>query len=94
MLVRRYVWLVGGVVHGGEDRGKEKARLRKGVTVVVATPGRLLDHLQNTKAFVTGGWGGVAAAANTPCLPVERLAHVPPLCACHTAFHFSSPHLS
>lgn len=45
---------VGGVVHGGEDRGKEKARLRKGVTVLVATPGRLLDHLENTQAFKTG----------------------------------------
>lgn len=46
---------VSGAVHGGEDRGKEKARLRKGVTVLVATPGRLLDHLENTKAFRTGG---------------------------------------
>ena len=43
-------------MYGGEDRGKEKARLRKGVTVLVATPGRLLDHLQNTQAFVTGAW--------------------------------------
>jgi ATP-dependent RNA helicase DDX31/DBP7 len=57
MLARRFVWLVGGAVHGGEHRGKEKARLRKGVTVVVATPGRLLDHLQNTQAFRTGGGG-------------------------------------
>ena len=40
---------VGGSVHGGENRAKEKARLRKGVTVLVATPGRLLDHLQNTQ---------------------------------------------
>ena len=47
-------WLqVGGSIHGGENRGKEKARLRKGVTVLVATPGRLLDHLQNTQAFRT-----------------------------------------
>ena len=37
---------VGGSVFGGENRDKEKARLRKGVTVLVATPGRLLDHLQ------------------------------------------------
>ena len=51
LLVRRFVWLVGGGVHGGENRGKEKARLRKGVSVLVATPGRLLDHLQNTAAF-------------------------------------------
>ena len=38
---------------GGENRDKEKARLRKGVTVLVATPGRLLDHLQSTAAFRT-----------------------------------------
>ena len=38
---------------GGENRDKEKARLRKGVTVLVATPGRLLDHLQSTAAFKT-----------------------------------------
>ncbi|CAL5219539.1 g1390 [Coccomyxa viridis] len=53
LLVRRYIWLVGGSIHGGENRAKEKARLRKGVTVLVATPGRLLDHLQNTQAFRT-----------------------------------------
>ena len=44
---------VGGSIHGGENRAKEKARLRKGVTVLVATPGRLLDHLQNTQSFHT-----------------------------------------
>lgn len=38
-------------MHGGESRSREKARLRKGVHVLVATPGRLLDHLQNTEAF-------------------------------------------
>lgn len=42
---------VGSSVHGGESRSREKARLRKGVHVLVATPGRLLDHLQNTEAF-------------------------------------------
>lgn len=45
-LVRRFCWLVPGMLIGGEHRGHEKARLRKGVTVLVATPGRLLDHLQ------------------------------------------------
>ncbi|KAK9817068.1 hypothetical protein WJX72_009018 [[Myrmecia] bisecta] len=53
LMLRRYVWLVGGSILGGENRNKEKARLRKGVTVVVASPGRLLDHLQNTEAFHT-----------------------------------------
>ncbi|KAG0573900.1 hypothetical protein KC19_VG219700 [Ceratodon purpureus] len=36
---------------GGENRSKEKARLRKGITILVATPGRLLDHLKNTASF-------------------------------------------
>jgi len=37
---------------GGEKKKSEKARLRKGVTIVVATPGRLLDHLNTTQAFL------------------------------------------
>lgn len=35
-----------------KTRTKEKTTLRKGQTIVVATPGRLLDHLENTKSFV------------------------------------------
>lgn len=34
---------------GGENPKKEKARLRKGCTVLVCTPGRFLYHLKNTK---------------------------------------------
>jgi hypothetical protein len=30
---------IAGTIYGGENRDKEKARLRKGVNVVVATPG-------------------------------------------------------
>ncbi|MBA0814101.1 hypothetical protein Gohar_019948 [Gossypium harknessii] len=37
---------------GGENRNKEKARLRKGISILIATPGRLLDHLKNTSSFV------------------------------------------
>jgi len=51
LLSRRFFWIVPGSVHGGENRAKEKARLRKGVSVLVTTPGRLLDHLQNTESF-------------------------------------------
>lgn len=40
---------------GGESKKKEKDRLRKGVTLLVCTPGRLLDHLQNTKSFRVDG---------------------------------------
>ena len=46
-----YHWVVAGVISGGENKQKEKARLRKGVSVLVATPGRLLDHLRHTAAF-------------------------------------------
>ncbi|KAK9858378.1 hypothetical protein WJX84_010245, partial [Apatococcus fuscideae] len=53
ILLKRYFWLVGGSMHGSEARNKEKARLRRGVTVLVCTPGRLLDHLQHTEAFRT-----------------------------------------
>jgi len=35
------------VVYGGVDMNAQIAELRKGVEVLVATPGRLLDHVQN-----------------------------------------------
>ncbi|XP_030493313.2 DEAD-box ATP-dependent RNA helicase 51 [Cannabis sativa] len=41
-----------GLVIGGTTRRPEAERLVKGVNLLVATPGRLLDHLQNTKGFV------------------------------------------
>ena len=44
-------WLVSGLLTGGATRAHEKARLRKGIPILVATPGRLLDHLQNTSTF-------------------------------------------
>ncbi len=40
------------VVMGGANRRAEAERLAKGVNLLVATPGRLLDHLQNTPGFV------------------------------------------
>eukprot|EP00899_Mesostigma_viride_P007734 jgi/Mesvir1/16962/Mv15810-RA.1 len=52
-VTRRFVYLVPGSVMGGENRSKEKARLRKGVTLLVGTPGRLLDHLRNTASLRT-----------------------------------------
>lgn len=45
------VWIVGGSITGGEKKKSEKARLRKGVVVLVATPGRLLDHIKTTESF-------------------------------------------
>ncbi|EPX73750.1 ATP-dependent RNA helicase Has1 [Schizosaccharomyces octosporus yFS286] len=41
-----------GIVIGGANRRAEAEKLVKGVNLLVATPGRLLDHLQNTKGFV------------------------------------------
>ena len=42
-----------GLVMGGANRRVEAEKLAAGVNIVIATPGRLLDHLQNTKGFVT-----------------------------------------
>ncbi|KAG8881735.1 ATP-dependent RNA helicase dbp7 [Tulasnella sp. 331] len=44
-------WLVSGLLTGGTTRTHEKAKLRKGCPILVSTPGRLLDHLQNTESF-------------------------------------------
>lgn len=50
-ILRCAYWIVAGTVVGGEKKKSEKARLRKGVNILVATPGRLADHLENTKAL-------------------------------------------
>jgi len=44
-------YIVAGTVIGGEKKKSEKARLRKGLNILVATPGRLVDHLENTKVL-------------------------------------------
>lgn len=44
-------WLVPGLVIGGENRNHEKSRLRKGVNILIGTPGRIADHFGNTKAL-------------------------------------------
>jgi len=41
-----------GLIMGGADRKTEAAKLSKGVNILVATPGRLLDHMQNCPDFV------------------------------------------
>ncbi|XP_060065785.1 probable ATP-dependent RNA helicase DDX31 isoform X2 [Ylistrum balloti] len=41
-------WIVPGCIIGGEKRKAEKARLRKGINILVCTPGRLIDHLRST----------------------------------------------
>lgn len=52
-----------GLVMGGGNRRAEAERLTKGVSLLVATPGRLLDHLQNTKGFLV---------RNLACLVVDE----------------------
>ena len=41
-----------GLLIGGVDKKEEATKLAKGVNIVVATPGRLLDHMNNTKNFL------------------------------------------
>jgi len=41
-----------GLIMGGADRKTEAAKLSKGVNILVATPGRLLDHMQNCPDFI------------------------------------------
>jgi len=41
-----------GLIMGGANRTSEAQKLAKGINILVATPGRLLDHLQNTKDFL------------------------------------------
>jgi ATP-dependent RNA helicase DDX18/HAS1 len=41
-----------GIVIGGANRRAEADKLVKGVNLLIATPGRLLDHLHNTQGFV------------------------------------------
>lgn len=44
-------FIVAGTVTGGERKKSEKARLRKGLNILVATPGRLVDHIENTEVL-------------------------------------------
>lgn len=50
-LIRPFPWLVSTSITGGESKKAEKSRIRKGVNFLVATPGRLADHIDNTKAL-------------------------------------------
>ncbi|XP_048777011.1 probable ATP-dependent RNA helicase DDX31 [Ostrea edulis] len=50
-LVNPFQWIVPGCLMGGEKRKSEKARLRKGMNILVCTPGRLLDHIKNTNSL-------------------------------------------
>ncbi|KAM8866166.1 ATP-dependent DNA helicase DDX31 isoform 1-T4 [Synchiropus picturatus] len=47
-LLKPFTWIVAGVLMGGEKRKAEKARIRKGINILVSTPGRLVDHIKHT----------------------------------------------
>lgn len=53
-LLRCAPWIVSTTVIGGESKKSEKARIRKGVNILIATPGRLTDHLDHTKVLDVG----------------------------------------
>ncbi|KAJ8734641.1 hypothetical protein PYW08_013891 [Mythimna loreyi] len=50
-LVKPFHWIVPGLLSGGQKRKAEKARLRKGINILVGTPGRINDHLRHTASF-------------------------------------------
>ena len=50
-LARMMPNLIVGHVAGGDNPKKEKARIRKGLTILCATPGRLVYHLESTESF-------------------------------------------
>lgn len=51
LIVQKMSWCVTGCICGGEKRKSEKARLRKGITILGGTPGRILDHIDSTNSF-------------------------------------------
>ncbi|KAJ3340139.1 ATP-dependent RNA helicase dbp7 [Gonapodya sp. JEL0774] len=48
---RPHHWLTPVLLTGGAKRKSEKARIRRGAQVIVATPGRLLDHIRTTASL-------------------------------------------
>ena len=40
------------LIIGGANRKVEAEKLKSGASIIIATPGRLLDHLKNTKGFI------------------------------------------
>ena len=50
-LVKCCISIVPGMLIGGEKCKSEKARLRKGVNVLIATPGRLIYHMKETSCL-------------------------------------------
>ncbi|EJW84000.1 DEAD box polypeptide 18 [Wuchereria bancrofti] len=51
-ILAKHPTLTHGLIMGGANRQAETQKLARGVSFLVATPGRLLDHLQNTDDFM------------------------------------------
>ncbi|KAJ8285670.1 hypothetical protein GJAV_G00029600 [Gymnothorax javanicus] len=73
-LLKPFTWIVPGVLMGGEKRKSEKARLRKGINILISTPGRLVDHIKNTLsiAFSAVRWLILDEADRTLDLGFEK----------------------
>uniref|UniRef100_A0A7N8XS64 ATP-dependent RNA helicase n=1 Tax=Mastacembelus armatus TaxID=205130 RepID=A0A7N8XS64_9TELE len=73
-LLQPFTWIVPGVLMGGEKRKAEKARLRKGINILVSTPGRLVDHIKHTLsiAFSAVRWLILDEADRTLDLGFEK----------------------
>ncbi|KAM9810474.1 ATP-dependent DNA helicase DDX31 [Neosynchiropus ocellatus] len=73
-LLKPFTWIVAGVLMGGEKRKAEKARIRKGINILVSTPGRLVDHIKHTLniSFSTVRWLILDEADRTLDLGFER----------------------
>ena len=50
----QFTGLKSAVVHGGVGMGKQQTAFRRGTDVIIATPGRLLDHFQHHYASLPG----------------------------------------
>ncbi|KAF1741362.1 hypothetical protein MXB_445, partial [Myxobolus squamalis] len=50
-VLKNFIWIQVGAVFGEDKRKSEKSRLRKGINILICTPGRLHDHLINTKSL-------------------------------------------
>ncbi|CAF0782079.1 unnamed protein product [Brachionus calyciflorus] len=50
-LCKSCIWLVPGCLIGGMKKKSEKDRIRRGLNILIATPGRLCDHLDTTLAL-------------------------------------------
>ena len=52
---------------GGANRTSEAQKLAKGINILVATPDRLLDHLENTRDFL---------CMNLQCIKIHEAARI------------------